>query len=203
MNLNLSGPEPSIDDISAIPLLKLETEGFLAANTGYMTNALDSIYASLFYFELDCLPEFIEGVYICHGSVQCRLNLDRKGRIALYQWLIRESAYFLVNGRPIVCASIVPQGVPLFKCRLQFTVADLSERVGISVRGITSKPLIISGGSQSVESLIESQMLYAPFGRVDCVLTERTLPDIPKKRKAVGKIGGEELDARTIIDTYI
>jgi hypothetical protein len=189
LNIVLPGKEPSIDDISSIPSLKTETEDFLANNPGYMTNVLDSIYASLFYFELDSLPVFTDGVYFCNGSVHCRLNLDSDGRLALYRWLIKVTAYFLVNGRPIACVDTVPKGVPPFRCRIQFTAADLGEEIGISVRGITSKPTLISGHSQSISSLVNTLMLYAPFGRVDLCSAERALPSVPMKRKC-----GEEMD---------
>jgi hypothetical protein len=141
------------------------------------------MYASLFYFELDCLPVFTDAVYSCSGSVHCRLNLDDNGRLALYSWMMKDAAYFLLNGRPIVCVESLPKGLPPFRCRIQFTATDLEEEIGISVRGITSKPTLISGQLQYISGFVSDQKLYAPFGRFDFCSTEKALPSVPMKRK--------------------
>jgi hypothetical protein len=183
LNITLPGKEPSIDDVSSIQGLKTDTENFLKTTPGYTTDVLDSMYASLFYFELDSLPVFADGLYFCSGSVYCRLSLDEHGRMALYDWLLKKTAYFLVNGRPIACVESVPKGTPPYRCRIQFTATDLGEAVGISVRGITSKPTLISGRSQTISGLVRAQKLYAPFGRVDFCAAERALPSVPMKRE--------------------
>lgn len=183
VNITLPGKEPSIDDVSSIPSLKSDAENFLSGSPGYITSVLDSMYASLFYFELDTLPVFTDDIYFCSGYVYCRLDLAQGGRLALYHWLVQESTYFLINRRPIACVETIPKGAPPFRCRIQFTATDLDEEIGISIRGITSKPTLISRLSQSISSLAYTQMLYAPFGRVDFCPAERVLPSAPMKRK--------------------
>jgi hypothetical protein len=175
--------EPSIDDISSIPALQKQTEDYLGTISGHLTDIMDSIYASMFYFELDSVPEYIDGIYHCHGFVLCRLNLTQKGLLHLYHWLVTGSAFFLINGRPVACARLIPKGTPSFRCRIQFTVPDLEEQLGISIRGVTSKPSIISGLPQSILALIENQVMDAPFGRVGHSPSRKALPRIPQKRK--------------------
>jgi hypothetical protein len=77
----------------------------------------------------------------------------------------------------------VPKGYPPFKRRVQFVVNTLSESIAISIRGITSIPKLISGFPTSLKDLINSQQLYALFGRVDYLTLKKPLPSILVKRK--------------------
>ena len=185
MNISLPGKEPSIDDVSSIGDLLEETQRHIERNPCEIQQVLDSIYASIFYFELDTLPRYVDGLYHCSGMILCRLSLGKHARQSLYQWLIDSSAYFLINGRPVICASSVPEGIPPFKCRIHFSIQTLEDSLGISIRGVTKSPKLISGFPRSVLSLVQCQMLYAPFGRIDHS-TEKNLPNLPSKRKYSG-----------------
>jgi hypothetical protein len=66
---------------------------------------------------------------------------------------------------------------------VQFVVNTLSESITISIKGITSIPRLISGFPISLKDLINSQQLYAPFGRVDHLILKKPLPSILVKRK--------------------
>lgn len=101
----------------------------------------------------------------------------------LYYWLVTGSAFFLVNGRPVMCARLIPKGTPAFRCRIEFTVANLDEHLGISVRGDTSKPRMTSGLPQSISKLVELQIMKDLFGRAGYTPSRKALPRIPQKRK--------------------
>jgi hypothetical protein len=175
----------SIDEVTSIETLQAESEDFIKKHPSEIISVVDSIFASNFYFDLENMPKYCDDGYHCTGSIFCRLDLSTTGRLKLYERLVKDAGIFLINGRPVVGALSVPQGLPPFRCRIRFRVADLSESLCISIRGVTSKPRLISGLPQSISRLIQSQMLQAPFGRVDHGTTEKALPSIPMKRKHV------------------
>ena len=175
--------EPNLDDTSSLASLKDETKAYLDANKQLIQQLVDTMIASIFYFELDEVPRFLDGVFYCAGHIYCRLNLSSRGREQLYQRLLQNSAFFLVDGRPIPCTRSIPNGAPPFRCRIQFSTRDLKEELFISIRGITQQPRLISGLPQSISNLIHAQQLYAPFGRIDH--QEKAHPNDPiPQRKA-------------------
>ena len=60
-------------------------------------------------------------------------------------------------------------------------VDTLSESIAISIKGIMSIPRLISGFPISLKDLINSQQLYALFGRVDYLTLKKPLPSILAK----------------------
>ena len=182
LNLYLQGPEPPLDDLSTVGELKTQTMEYIKSSSTIPT-IMDSMYAAMFYFELEDLPRFINGRYECVGHIFCRLNLPPNGRQYLYSQLIATSSWFLIHGHPTACVLKVLKGHPPFKRRVQFVVDTLSESIAISIRGITSMPRLISGFPISLKNLIDSQQLYAPFGRADHSTLGKLLPSIPAKRK--------------------
>jgi hypothetical protein len=182
LNVEIIGPEPSIDDIASLDHLRQLAETSVACNREAVL-VQDSIYASLFYFELENDPEFNDGAFQCYGSIFCRLSMDRDGREALYHKLLKTSSYFLVSGRPVACADAVPKGVPLFRRRIHLGIANMDDVVCISLRGITSTPKMISGLPMTLRQLKKARGLINPFGRVDHNDNEKRLPTIRSKRK--------------------
>jgi hypothetical protein len=166
---------------TSIQALEAATHGYIASMPQAYGNALDSIYASWFFFELDCAPDYIRDSYQCNGVIFCQLQLDNEGQVNLYHWLISHSAYFLINGRPIPCCRGIPHGCPPFRCRVHFEVAELDSAVAISIRGVTSRPRFISGFPCTVEHLIREQGIEAPFGRATH-RASRPLPQLPETR---------------------
>lgn len=175
--------EPKIDDTSAFDCLKAETRAYLDNSQDQIQRLVDAMIASLFYFELEEVPRYTDGVFFCSGHIYCRLNLSQKGQEQLYCWMIENSAFFLINGRPVPCTRSIPKGAPAFRCRIQFSTRDLEEELLISIRGVTSQPKLISGLPRTVSDLIDVQSLYAPFGRSDYQTFDKALPSIPLKRK--------------------
>ena len=182
LNLPIKGAEPLLDDLTAIEDLKARTVAFLHSSQE-ITCVLDSIYASMFYFEFDGLPQWRGGSYACAGNIFCRLQLSHQGRKALYDQLLRTSSYFLVIGEPTPCVEKIPRSSPPFKKHIRFTLNSLSDTLGVTLRGITSQPRTISGLPKTAEEIINLQMIDAPFGRCDHLREEKELPQLPRKRK--------------------
>lgn len=181
LNIQLEGPEIGINDISSIEnLQKLTTNSIL--NSSQITLVKDSIYASMFYFELRELPNIINGAYECKGHIYCRMNLPKYGREYLWNELFKSGAFFLILGCPTPCVSKVLKTAPPFRREITFSVPSLDELLNISLTGLTSKPTSISGFPRQLKELINAQKLYTPFGRVDHMVQEKSLPLVPQKR---------------------
>ena len=150
----------------------------------------DLMYAAMFYFELDRMPEYIDGRYICTGHIFCRLHLSRKGRESLYRQLVDTSSYFVIDGRPIPCVERVPSCIPPFVRKVRFTLQSMNDFVGITVRGVTLRPRSISGLPKTLKALVQAQVLEAPFGSTDHSRSAKILPERPPIRKHHRRRGG-------------
>lgn len=181
LNLKLAGPEPDIDDISSMQWLKSQAQNYLRTSPN-LKLIRESIFASIFYFELEDIPEYKGGVYLCAGHIFCRLNLCKEGRKALYEELRQNSYYFLLDGHPIRCVESTPRGTPLYRKRIQFKMTSLSQPVSITIGGV-APPRYISGLPKSLTELIEQQKLDTPFGRINHHSFGKRLPGLPLKRK--------------------
>lgn len=181
LNLPIKGPEPGIDDVAAMHSLKVQ-----AANHAWkpqqMDTVMDLIYASMFYFEFEDEPIATDGSYLCTGHIFFRVHLPPEGRKELLRELLRTKSYFIVRGQPVKCVETVPRTVPLFKRRLSFELGSLDDSVGITLRGITTDAVTISGLPKSANELLTMQRLKAPFGTTDHAAVQKALPAIPKKR---------------------
>ena len=181
LNIQLNGPEISIDDITSIQPLREQTRKSITTNS-QLQSIRDSLFASMFYFELQETPKFINGEFECKGYIYCRVDLPKTGREYLYEELIRTSSFFLVSGCPIACVNKVFKSAPPFRREIRFSTNFLTDIVYISIRGITSKPVSISGLPRPLNDLIRVQKFHVPFGRVDHVQEEKSLPNTPVKR---------------------
>jgi hypothetical protein len=180
LNLPIQGKEPTLDDIVSIDALKTQARSWIKANQRFLPS-LDSIYASMFYFELDRYPRYSDNAYRCVGHIHCRVKMPLNGRRRLYERLDSTSSYFLVLGHPTRCVDYIPtsSSIPPFKRKIQFTVESMDEDIGITLLGLTSSPKTISGLPQTVAELVRTQQLQSPFGRADCAEEEKALPLTP------------------------
>ncbi len=150
LNVRLCGPEPAIDDVSSIKQLKVQTEESVQ-NDPHFIELRDSLMASIFYFEFEGKPTFSGWRFHCVGHICCRLDLSRELRQRLYRDLQETSSYFLVDGAAIPC--IPTQGPSISRRRVGFSLSDLTDSVAISLRGITSRPRMLSGLPNRMEEL--------------------------------------------------
>ena len=184
LNLMIKGPEPALDDVTAIDELREQANTYVRTDH-IIQPVFDSVIASLFFFEFEDIPVDTGSSYSCIGHIFCRLALPVAGRKLLYRKLHTSSSYFLVSGKPVVCVERVSSGIPLFRRRVTFQLESLDEQVAITLRGITSMPHTISGLPRIANDLIKLQGLDAPFGSADYSLVGKPLPQVPAKRKSM------------------
>ncbi|PPJ60731.1 hypothetical protein CBER1_11369 [Cercospora berteroae] len=182
LNLPMPRGQPPLDDVAAMTSLESQATAHIQ-DTDRTQHVIDSLLASSFYLEFDELPLWEQTGYRCSGHIGCRLPMTAQGRKALSTRLVATSSFFVINGQPIACIERVTRAQPSFKRKVEFTVQSLETPVGITLRGITSKPTTISGMPTTAAALISAQSLNAIFGRADCAREEKPLPVIPGKRK--------------------
>ena len=182
LNVTLDDRYLSMDDVRNIDALKDLADSY-ANSSGHFENIYDSIFASMFYFELEDIPEYTNEGVVCVGNIFCRIDLPRSGRKYLYYQLRDASAFFMVNGRPYQCVASVPRYLPPFKRRVEFILENPQDAVAISIRNATWRPRLISRQPTTLERLVYSQYLDAPFGRPDHFVPEKPLPLAGMKRK--------------------
>ncbi len=184
VNLKIKGPEPAIDDVTALQELQHQAS-LHSRRPDIIQPILDSIYATMFYFEFDEPPFYNGASFSCIGHIFCRIALPVASRKLLYRQLQASSSYFLIAGKPVPCVDKISSGIPLFKRKVTFELDGLDQQVAITLRGITSQPHTISGLPRSANTLIEMQGLEAAFGSTDHALG-KPLPQVPAKRKFQG-----------------
>lgn len=184
LNICFPGPEPAMDEVNAMPGLKLQAQQIFDADTK-VDLAEDTITASIFYFELDSVSSTESGLIQCSGTIMCRLPLDDDGRMKLQKKLSKTKTSFIVRGHkyPFRVNTLRRKIPPPFRMRLDFKLNSETDDVHISVQGITSLPTLISGLPRSLHHIVEAQGLDAPFGCSDHREIERALPNAPPKRK--------------------
>ncbi|CAN9363471.1 unnamed protein product [Alternaria alternata] len=185
-----------LDDAKQIPSLKAAVIRQLEEDKATLTPVVDSMLASMFYFELDALPIPDGNGYLCLGYIHCRLDLPVGGLRYLYDRLLETSSWFLVQGSPIQCVQFIPRGPPPFKRRINFRVESMDEVIAFSLGGITSTTTLISGFPTRLEKLIEDQSLVRPFGTLDHVVSEKPLPATPVKRPSIIETSERVHDAK-------
>lgn len=180
LNIQFNGPEPSLDDASKVPELKMATHESILQDIVAIPSLINSMMASMFYFELDELPLPEADGYYCHGFIYCRLDIPPEGLRYLYQRLFETTSWFIVQGSPVSCVQNIPRSLPPFKRRVSFRTQSMAEVIAMSIRGITSSSVELSGFPTTLSKLVEAQQLYSPFGTVCHTVLEKALPAIKR-----------------------
>ncbi|KAL1629898.1 hypothetical protein SLS56_005168 [Neofusicoccum ribis] len=108
LNINMEGQEPDIDDVSSMERLRRQAEKYINSSL-IIKPVRDAMFASMFYFELEDIPVYRDGSYLCIGVIFCRMNLCKEARKAFYEDLISSPSYFLIDGQPIRCVETIPR----------------------------------------------------------------------------------------------
>jgi hypothetical protein len=182
INVFLQRPEPLLDDILSLQTLK-ETTTIALGKGVQLHSMVDAAIASMFYLELDRIPEWNGVCWSCDCSIFCRMPLPPRGRLALYDRLRRTDSFFLVFGDPVVCVEHTLKGAPQYRRRVRFILPSLDDEIRITLSGITSRNTRISGIPRTARTLMQLQDLSAPFGKSDHSVVEKSLPKLPNKRK--------------------
>ncbi len=182
LNIALSGTEPALDDVASIDVLKEQASRFADSNPR-MQLVLDTIIASIFYFELDKFTLVEGGGCQCTGTIFCRLPMDVPARQALYDSLLQREAIFVLGVNSVPCVEVAPKGAPIFRRSVNIYLKNRDDAISILVDGITSKATRISGMPTKLDRLMKVQNMSAPFGCLDDQERSSELPSLPMKRK--------------------
>ena len=183
LDTEFDGALPRLDDTKSIHELQLKAE-----EDHSITKVIDNIarcaIASVFYFELDSIPEGCNGEYRGTGFILCSLRQGDPAFKVLLDQLSKSSATFYVNNSPIPgtvgdFSFIGKDGN--FRKRVELS---LSGRFTITLRQDDSEPCNISGSPYSIEKLITAQGLNAHFGRADHGKRKRSVDtELPTKKR--------------------
>ena len=178
LDIEFDQVEPRLDDVRSIPEMKSKVQAD-SSSSKTVDNIARSMVASLFYFELDSIPEEIEGKSVGIGYIQCVLRKNSPAFSLLLHQLSLCSATFYLNDFAIPgrfgdtsCFGVDGN----FYKRVELQVSD---RFTISLKQDYSESCNISGSPYSVCRLIRSQALDAYFGTA-----------YHRKRKRVGSEDG-------------
>ncbi|KAF2182627.1 hypothetical protein K469DRAFT_711798 [Zopfia rhizophila CBS 207.26] len=164
LSIDFEGAEPRLDDTRSMPVLKekVQRDHSLSKKIDDITRC---VVASLFYFELDSIPERFDGKHVGTGHILCSLRGNNPALKLLLNQLSDRSAGFYLNNNPILgtlhdSSNLGENGD--FRKRVELNVAD---RFTVSLKQGDSEPCDISASPFSVDKLIEAQGLNADFGR--------------------------------------
>jgi hypothetical protein len=163
LDVTLEGAGPKLDDVKAMPELKDMVRADKA-----LSQAIDEISgritASLFYFELEAIPEQRKGEFICVGHLLCLRRKSDPAMKALVNKLSSSSSRFIINGvrlRGDITDPSFWDGDGNFRKLISFSVGG---EILISLREGAGREYPISGAPFSVDRLVAAQGLNAHFG---------------------------------------
>jgi hypothetical protein len=165
LNIKFDGTEPRLDQAESIPELKQKVKDDDTLSE-HVANAADCLIASLFYFELESIPERREEKFVGLGHILCSVSKNDRDFQDLMDQLAAQSAQFLLDDYPIALANdpscFSKDGN--FRKAIELNTAD---RFTISLKKGPSDTRDISGSPFSIGRLITAQGLNASFGRPD------------------------------------
>jgi hypothetical protein len=159
-----SGEEPMLDDISSIPYLNSKARNDPTV-FGVVEEIAKCFIASLFYFELESLPQKVGGRYSGHGQLLCLLNSHELAFHELFDQLSQVSARLYLDGHLIALVNDISCFNKGGGFRKRVAFDDKGKFAIYLERG--SERHHISGSPFSVENLVQLQGLNANFGRPD------------------------------------
>lgn len=166
LDIKFDDVEPRLDDTKSIPELKSRVQ-----KDQSLSKVIDNIarcaIASLFYFEIDSIPERCNGEYVGTGFILCCLRRNDPALELLLDQLSKISATFYLNDCPILGAVSDSSFISKdgnFRKRVEL---NFKGKFTISLKQGDSEPCNISGSPFSTDKLVSAQGLSAHFGRAD------------------------------------
>ena len=179
LNVQFDGSEPRLDDVQAIPNMKVavDQDDLLSKQIDQVAQCL---IASLFYFELDAIPDRSRDQYIGTGHILCSIKAKDPAFPVLFNRL--KSATFQLDD---------DTKLPVIERRCFDSDGNYQRQVELNTNGsftisLDQELYPISGSPFSVEKLINLQGFPAVFGRSNHMKRKRSgsidSPE-PKRRK--------------------
>lgn len=184
LDISFDAEEPRLDDASSITMLKsrvLQDDSLSPA----INAVARKLTASLFYFELNALPEHSNGRYWISGSILCSLSYPDPAYKSLLEQLTRDSAELYLDDIP-VCSDFEDDLRLYARTRFCKPVTSyVAEDFAICLRTSTTGLHHISGSPWSVNLLSSSQGFYHYFGRSDHKKRILNSEDSPRKKRCM------------------
>lgn len=158
----VDGPEPKIDDIEKMEELNIHELAEQDVNLDEDA-LIESLVASLFYFELSSSPMYCAGRYRCNGYIRTRCSGEQL--TALLTYVRHISADFYCANKSISefgKSMILQNGALQQPCEV--IVNDLCEEFSVDLGGFLGTKRSISGFPSSLAALQHAQGMDDPFG---------------------------------------
>ena len=169
LNIEFYEGEPELDNVEAMPGL-IQQAKVQAASNNDIRQCANNVLSSLFYLKLDKIPEFDSTVFICRGTIRCRLKPSNKALSALILRLKDCNACFSINQEQIItCLDqetyFNAKAGAAFSRSVSFKVNSLYDSVDIiKLEGLIDTPRSISNCPYKIETLIKDEKLNCVFG---------------------------------------
>ncbi|KIV98622.1 uncharacterized protein PV09_09590, partial [Verruconis gallopava] len=182
LDVDFEGEEPRLDDVHSISALKYKVLSDLSLSS-VIDVVARKLTASLFYFELNAVPERINGDYRIRGSILCTLRYPDPAYKSLLEKFAHDSVEFYIDNIPL--PGDFKEDLKFYNSRhfrrlVSFNVAD---DFSIRLRKPSMSPNHISGSPFSINSLLISQGFNNVFGRSDYRKRKFIGDDTPSKKR--------------------
>ena len=162
-NITLSEDGSKLDDVGQMEQLKRCVQLHPTGNDDRIHTASALLIGS-FFFELQCLPVFEAGRYLCQGWIRCRNDFD-----SIFHSLTNmhgSSGEFQVNTERLgqVNPKDLCRSCGTYRKRIAFYVKELEDTVTIKVAFRERVTRKVSGFPNCMRWFIEQQHLAADFG---------------------------------------
>ncbi|TLD11516.1 hypothetical protein PspLS_11449 [Pyricularia sp. CBS 133598] len=165
LDVQFDGDLPRLDDFRSIPELQVRGERDQSIS-GKIERIARCLVASLFYFELDAVPQRSAGKQVVTGRILCTLSPGEPGFTELFDRLRKGSACFWIDGRPV--ERKMDEWGPSKGCRFQKQVQFTTQgSFSVSLKQDREDGCEISGSPFSADNLVNLQGLRGAFGRSD------------------------------------
>ncbi|KAM9873298.1 hypothetical protein VDGL01_12624, partial [Verticillium dahliae] len=183
LNVYFDGDEPMLDNAPCMAEMgeRARNDPLLTEPIAYLRRCM---LASLFYFELDALPERCDGRLVGTGTMLCTIRKSELGFRDLFLQLSANSVQIVVDGSPLC-------GVNDLTCFdrggnfRKLIKVDSHGRLEIALREGSAEPCHISRSPFAIDQLVSLQGLDAVFGRRACRKRKSACANTsPRKRRA-------------------
>ena len=166
LNVPFSGDEPRLDDIGCVNELRksvhLQPEGLRDRSR----IALALLVAS-FFFELENIPTFEGGQYLCRGFIRCRN--EAQGVVQSLARLYGEKLEFTMETGTlgILSAADICTNCHLYCKKVSFYVRHLDESISMHLKVNVLERRKLSGFPHNMAWFVRQQHVDSPFGSAE------------------------------------
>ncbi|KAM3477663.1 hypothetical protein MY8738_006314 [Beauveria namnaoensis] len=160
------GPQPNLDDIADLQGRQRRAEA-AASSAPEIRAAASCILAQRFYFELDSIPHYSNGMYHCSGGLHCDFEPGSPEQTALLHRFDQAAASFQLGSQifpgPFLRRATRQSDSTLVR-RVIFSVRTKQTEFSIEIQERPDESVGISGSPFTIDRLVQLQGLDDWFG---------------------------------------